>query len=231
MFPRVRAWHTAGMGLATVEMPTPMQLRGAWAAHAAVLSARDWGDGCWARGPRWHFDDSGGNWADLHHLDGGRAVLVGRDHEYSDTWWGEAAREFGEEETDLLAGAPGWWAAPLTAYASSDWIGFVYGFEDGVWQRAEYDADDGLASIGVPGLALPAPGSEDDADRLLTFAADSPHLGDRKPTKEIAEALIAADGLISADLFRLLIGDEPADSPWDVGAATLAALRFREVRW
>ena len=65
------------MALVPVDLPTPTTMRGRWAAFAAILGARGWGSGAFAEPGRWHYDDGGGNWADLHLLDDGRAVLVG----------------------------------------------------------------------------------------------------------------------------------------------------------
>lgn len=234
MFPIRTAWQTAEMGLVTVDLPAPAAARGSWAARAALHAARGWGGSCHAAGTRWHYDDSGGNWGDLHLLPGGRAVLVGHDHEYSETYWGAAADYFGEEETDLLAEAPHWWAAPARSYGEHEWVGFVYGFEGGVWQRADFDLYDGLDSVGVPGLQTPAgreATEEDDADWLVGMSRDSPHLGGREPSVEVARELIAADGRLDEHDLRRMIGDEPAAEPWDVSASSLAALRFHEVKW
>jgi hypothetical protein len=122
------------MGLVTLDLPQPRRMRGRWAAFAAVCAARGWGDDCHADGPVWHFDDGGGNWADLHHVGAGRAVLIGHDHEYSDTYFAAAAEYFEKPETDLLGGAPDWWAPPARAALDRGlWVGFVYGYEDGVW--------------------------------------------------------------------------------------------------
>jgi hypothetical protein len=141
------------MGLVTLDLPQPRRMRGRWAAFAAVCAARGWGDDCHADGPVWHFDDGGGNWADLHHVGAGRAVLIGHDHEYSDTYFAAAAEYFEKPETDLLGGAPDWWAPPARAALDRGlWVGFVYGYEDGVWRRVEYDVADGFSAIGLPAL-------------------------------------------------------------------------------
>jgi hypothetical protein len=87
-------------------------MHGRWAAFAAVCAARGWADACHITGSMWHFDDGGGNLVDLHHVGDGRAVLVGHDHEYSETYHVAAEESFGEEETDLLAGTPQWWVPP-----------------------------------------------------------------------------------------------------------------------
>ncbi|NUT95721.1 MAG: proteophosphoglycan 5 [Saccharothrix sp.] len=204
------------MGLVEVDLPDPLRLRGRWAAFAAVCAARGWGDNCHADGPVWHYDDGGGNWADLHHVGGGRAILLGHDHEYSETYYATAAEYFEEEETDLLAGAPDWWSPPVRAViGEGKWIGFVYGFEDGRWWRAPYDLDDGFESVDLPAL---------DARRcreaITEFTQDIPN----PPTAPAIDALIAADGNVTEALVAAVIGT----SGWDAAAGAAAARRFRE---
>jgi hypothetical protein len=189
--------------LVDLDLPAPIQMRGRWAAFAAVLAARGWGRFCHAAGSVWHYDDGGGNWADLHHLGDGRAVMVGHDHEYSDTYHGPAAEYFGEEETNLLAGAPEWWAPPAElAMAQQMWIGFVYGFDGTSWSRVPYDVEDGFRSVGLPAL--------DDAEcheAIRRSVKDAPgHPGPPEPD-DIA-ALIAADGAVDEVLLRAVIGPE-----------------------
>ncbi|MDI5975629.1 proteophosphoglycan 5 [Amycolatopsis magusensis] len=137
------------MPLVPLELPSPEELRPRWAAYAAVMAAIGYGDGCRADGRVWHYDDGGGNWCDLVLFDDGRAVLQGNDHEYSDTYFRDAAEYFGEDETDLLADAPAWWGEHLPP--AGEWVGFVYGFE-GSWRRASYDLQDGFDSVGLPAL-------------------------------------------------------------------------------
>ncbi|GAA3459892.1 proteophosphoglycan 5 [Saccharothrix longispora] len=201
------------MALVEVELPDPAWMRARWAAFAAVCAARGWGDSCHADGAVWHYDDGGGNWADLHHLDGGRAVLIGHDHEYSETYHGPAAEYFEEEETDLLAGAPDWWAPPVAAAQETGyWVGFAYGFEDGAWRRAEYEADDGFDSLNPP--------FADDArcrDLITEFAGSS-------APADAVDALIAADADITGPLLTAVIGARPG---WDPAAGAAAAHRFR----
>jgi hypothetical protein len=206
------------MELIAVDLPEPDAMRGRWAAFAAVCAARGWGDSCHADGPVWHFDDGGGNWADLHHLGDGRAVLVGHDHEYSDTYFRTAAAYFEEPETDLLAGAPAWWAPPAEAAMGRDlWVGFVYGFADGGWRRAAYDLDDGFDSVGLPAL-------DDGPCRVLVaeFAKDAPGLAGAPPDPEAIDALIAADAAVTEEQVRAVIGPEG----WDAVAGAAAAQAF-----
>ncbi|MFT7839538.1 proteophosphoglycan 5 [Saccharothrix sp. BKS2] len=177
-----------------VQLPEPRWMRARWAAFAAVCAARGWGDNCHAAGPRWHYDDGGGNWADLVHVDADRAVLLGHDHEYSETYHGRAAEYFGEPETDLLAGAPDWWAAPVrAAEADGLWVGFAYGFRDG-WLRADYDADDGFDSVNPPF-----------ADEARCRGLIDEYTGGHATTAAV-DALIAADADVTGELVAAVVG-------------------------
>ena len=216
------------MALRTVGLPTPGEMKPRWAAYAALLAVRGerWAQGAHATAHGWHYDDGGGNWADVVFAGSGRAVLVGHDHEYSETYFREGATYFGEEETDLLADAPGWWEAAIVPYLDRQrtegmWIGFIYGF-DGRWMRSDYDADDGFTSVG-----LPFTDDETTGDALvdllgnwfgelgLTSQAD---LGTR------LRAMVAAgDAPTAADLRRIL---GPAAAHADIDAAVAAAQRF-----
>ena len=209
------------MGLITLDMPGPREMRGRWAAFAAVCAARGWGDSCHALGAVWHFDDGGGNWADLHHLGPGRGVLVGHDHEYSDTYFAAAAEYFQEPETDLLADAPEWWAPPARAAMERGlWVGFVYGFEDGVWRRAEYEVSDGFTSVG-----LPAVDDERCRELAVEFSKDAPGLAGRDPDPRAVDALVAADAEVTEAHVRAVIGP----TGWDPAAGASAARGFLRV--
>ncbi|WP_230687071.1 hypothetical protein [Catellatospora vulcania] len=203
--------------LVTMDLPTPAQMRGRLAAFAAICGAQSRERrGCFADGPLWHFDDWGGNWAELHHDGGGRVVMVGNDHEYSETHYGPFAQMFSEPETDLLAGAPQWWAPyARQVIAGGERLGFVYGF-DGAWRRADYDLYDGFASVGIPAL--------DDAhcvELVSEFAKDA-RTG--APDPAAIEALIAADADVTAAQVAAVIGDK-----WDAAAGAAAARAFLAV--
>ncbi len=205
------------MALVEVDLPDPEWMRGRWAAVAAVCAARGWGDTCHANGPVWHYDDGGGNWADLHRF-GDQAVLVGHDHEYSETYYANAAEYFEEPETDLLAGAPEWWAAPVrTTIEDGLWVGFVYGYENGVWQRAPYDLDDGFDAVG-----LPAADEQRCRDLIAEFTRDAPGLVGGAPDLAAVAALIAAGGDVTESQVTAVVG-----SGWDAVAGVAAARRFR----
>ncbi|MDL5154609.1 proteophosphoglycan 5 [Actinomycetospora termitidis] len=204
------------MTLVPVDLPSPTTMRGRWAAFAAILAARGWGSGAFAEPGRWHYDDGGGNWADLHLLGDGRAVLVGNDHEYSNTYFREAATYFQEEETDLLAGAPDWWEPPIVdGMAREMWVGFAYGFDGTGWARAPYELDDGFASLS-PVFAT----AERCRELIVEFVEnEAPH-----PVRpDAVDALVAADGALTPELLRA-VADVPG---WDLDAGVAAARAFR----
>lgn len=199
------------MTLVEVPLPGPLSMRGRWAAFAAVCAARGWADSCHADGEVWHYDDGGGNWARMRLLDAGRAVLFGHDHEYSETYFRDAADYFDEEETGLLAGAPPWWGEALEGHkAVGEWVGFVYGHEDGVWRRAAYELDDGFEAVNVPAV---------DDLRCRELIAE---FTEGRAAEEAVTALIAADGEVDEALVAAVV---PAG--WDVAAGVAAARRFR----
>lgn len=151
-------------------LPPPADLAPAWSAIAATLATRGprWATSAFARDALWHHDDGGGNWADLVHGDDGRAVLLGHDHEYSETYFREAAAYFGEAETDLLADAPEWWSALAATHLDAIrtegmWLGFLYAFDGTAWWRADYESDDGFTSLALPFL---------DRDRAVAAIVD-----------------------------------------------------------
>ena len=199
------------MSLLTLDLPAPAALRPGWAALAAVHAARGWDD-VRADARDWVYHDGGGNWACLRWLGGGRAVLFGHDHEYSETYWGAAAEFFGEPGTDLLAGAPVWWGADLAPPPEGEWVGFVYGW-DGLWRRAPYAAEDGFRSVGLVEACVGA------AEHLLPYAADAPGLGG-EPDPGALAALVEADAAITPALV------EAAVPGWDAAAGAAAGRRF-----
>lgn len=144
-------------------VPSPGEMAPRWAAFSAVLAARGerWSQGGWAGPGVWHYDDGGGNWADLVLPGGRRAILLGHDHEYSRTYFREAAAYFDEPDTDLLRGCPPWQESSITAYLDRQrthgmWIGFIYGFDGSRWSRADYNLDDGFTSLNLPFLTMQA---------------------------------------------------------------------------
>lgn len=90
------------------------------------------------------YDDGGGNTWRLAWVEGDRAVLVGYDHEFSETL------DYVSHPFDLLQDAPAWlpwtWVGELEA---AECVAFVYWW-DGAWARTPYPDDlddDGLEAI------------------------------------------------------------------------------------
>lgn len=200
------------LALVTVDLPSPAQLRGAWAAVAALHAAYGWTQFVYATPEQWYFHDGGGNWACLRFKAKGQAVLLGHDHEYSDTYFREAAAYFQEQETDLLAGAPDWWGFNLDPQPFGEWIGFIYGWNGTGWQRAPYETKDGFDRVGL--LRDLAPAS------MAEFAAQAPGNEGRKPDEDLLKALIAADGNLTHEML------EKAVPGWNTEAGLEAAAKF-----
>lgn len=203
-------------------MPSPAQLRPRWAAFAAVLAGLGprWADGAHASDGTWHYDDGGGNWADLCVTPAGHAVLVGHDHEYSDTYFGHAAEYFEEPHTDLLAGAPAWWSAAIAPYLDditgrSIWIGFIYGFDGRSWSRADYEVDDGFRSLAVPFLS-----DERTVEQIVE------HLSGSAPGTAIDLEAVRALVTMGPDVDRTTLDRLSRGRELDTGAALSAARAF-----
>jgi hypothetical protein len=207
------------MALVPVDLPAPDELRNRWAAFSAVMAALNYGGGSNAVGGLWHYDDGGGNWAELALLGGGRAVLFGHDHEYSETYFREAATYFQEEETDLLAEAPDWWETPLPV-GDDQWIGFVYGFDGTSWLRADYALDDGFNSV-----ALPAASFDRFGDLVAEFVKG--HNRDHDVECEVdpaaVVALAAAGPELTVEQLAAVVGPSPAQ--WQAGVDAARAFR------
>ena len=206
------------MSLITMDIPSPTALRGGWAALAAVQASRGWTRDVCAAADEWRFHDGAGNWACLRFVGPEKVLLVGHDHEYSATYYGEAAKFFGETGTDILAGAPDWWKTRLEPIPVGDWIGFVYGWDGHTWQRAAYDVADGFEQLGL--LKACSIGG---TDALAPYIADVPGLQGVKPDKSILAALVAADGAIPPALL------EQAVPGWNIDAGVTAARKFLEM--
>ena len=205
------------MSLVELELPSPRKLRGGWAAFAAVCAARGWTESVYAESNRWYYDDGGGNWTRLFFHDDKRAVLIGHDHEYSETYFREAAAYFDEEETNLLAGAPDWWEQYIPSKESQEWIGFIYGWNGEIWQRAPYDKNDGFNDAGLLDIC-----SIENTNDLVEHAEGAPGLNGQPPPHEALLALIAADANITNDLLKAVVPG------WDIQAGIDAGRKFLE---
>lgn len=198
-----------------------------WSALAAVLAAYGprWAESVYSDGSTWHYDDGGGNWADIRFVGDERAVLLGHDHEYSETYFRAASEYFGEPEIDLLSGCPPWWAEAIGDYLEhidthGMWIGFIYGYDGGTWTRADYDADDGFTSLNLPPL--------DDRlvltqifDQLTMSIGGRPASAD--PDQRVLDQMLAECPDLSADTAQALLSGRGLD----VDAALRAAHQFR----
>ncbi len=205
------------MALIDVDLPSPAALRGGWAALAAVHAARDWGD-VYAEADQWLFHDGGGNWACLRFVEHDKILLVGHDHDYSETYFGDAANYFGMEETDLLDGAPTWWGAKLDPHPFGNWIGFVYGWNGHKWQRAAYDAPDGFEQLGLLEAC-----SVSDTDELTEYAADAPGLQGLPPDADAIRDLVSADAAVTSALLQRVVPG------WEVDVGAAAARKFLDM--
>lgn len=205
------------MSLVPVDLDNPANLNHRWASLGALYAAQGYDD-TYGRGRIRHCHDGGGNWARMALLPGGRALLFGRDHEYSETYWEGAAEYFEEPETDLLAGAPQWWGEALAEHregGEQDWIGFVYGWENGQWLRAPYDVDDGFDSV------LPARDHDSTVEHItewLAELAEPPAVADRGAIEKLVQAgpEVTVEQLAAA-----------FPSHWDLDAGVAAARAFR----
>ncbi|MCG7634536.1 hypothetical protein MHN80_19670 [Gordonia McavH-238-E] len=216
------------MALQTVDLPAPAEMRSRWAAYAALLAVRGerWAQGAHATPDGWHYDDGGGNWVDVVLVGADRAVLVGHDHEYSETYFREGATYFGESETDLLGGAPPWWEPAIASHLERQrtdgmWIGFVYGF-DGRWTRSGYDLADGFTSVGLP--FTDDQKTVDALDDLLANWFVELRLPPPADIRARVREIIEPGAEVTAAVLQRILG--PAGAHADIPGAVAAAQRF-----
>ncbi len=181
------------MPLIRVDLPTPKQLRGGWAAKAAICAAYGWDDTTYAKEDLWFSHDGGGNWACIRFMGTDQAVLLGHDHEGSETYFRDAARDFGEEETDLLKDAPSWWEEAIETAPYGPYIGFIYGWDGNQWLRSDYEEDDGFSMLGLL-ASLKVEGGNSLSDAVRDF--------ERPANRQDIEALVNADGEVTEQLLE-----------------------------
>ena len=189
------------------DIPSPKQLRGGWATLAAAHAAYGWTKFVYADENEWFYHDGCGNWACLRFKSKNQAILLGHDHEYSDTYFAKAAEYFKKDETNLLKNAPKWWGDNLSPPPFGEWIGFIYGWNGKIWQSADYDIEDGFESVGLLNAITQGYLSE-----TIEFFLE-------EPDHEALAALIKADANFNAEKLKAVI-------PMDVEAGVLAAKRF-----
>jgi hypothetical protein len=215
---RINVKEKTDMSLTDIDLPPPSTMRGGWAALAAVFGSRGWGREVYAESDQWLYHDGGGNWACLRFIGKDKIILLGHDHEYSETYYGEAAKYFQEKETDLLKGAPEWWGSKLDPKPFGEWIGFVYGWDGLKWQRAMYDAQDGFEEVGLLKAC-----SITNTNLLREHVADAPGLKGTPPSSEALRELVSADARVTAELLERVVPG------WNVGAGVAAARKFLEM--
>lgn len=137
---------TPHMALITINLPSPAELRGGWAARAAVQESYSPDGFVSAAEDGWLYSDGGGNWVYLRIVGNDKALLLGHDHEFSQT----ALTEANAVNSILLADAPSWWLENAFPHPlGEDVIGFIYGWENNQWQRSNYRENDGFEYVGL----------------------------------------------------------------------------------
>ena len=122
--------------------------------------------------------------------------MFGHDHEYSEAFFRDTAKDFGFEETDLLKHAPSWWGDAIEPSPYGPYIGFIYGWDGTTWQRADYSENDGFTKVGLLDMIkLKGPNSISDAIKHF----------ERTVVEQDLEALVAADGAITKDLLEAVM--------------------------
>ena len=120
-------------GRPVTELPPPDELAGLLAG-AEYLDEHDG-----------RYVGAGGDWFQLHRVDAEHALLVGRDVEDTETFFGAAVSTFiADYETDLLADVPEWWAdlvrtrhaGAFETGAAFDPISIVCGWDGRQWTKA-----------------------------------------------------------------------------------------------
>jgi len=203
------------MSLVDLNLPSPQELKPGWAALAAVYAARGWAREVHAVPGEWRYHDGGGNWVCLRFKSESQAILIGHDHEYTQTYFRESAEYFQEEETNLLEGVPDWWGFNLDPQPFGEWVGFIYGWDGKKWQRAAYDQPDGFE-----GVALLKACSIGSTSVLKELAIGAPGLNGAAPNDEHLAALLVANGSITHAMLEKVVPG------WDVEAGVLAAQKF-----
>lgn len=181
------------MALIQLDLPHPKELRGGWAALAAVYASIGWYDDVYADQDDWVYHDGGGNWVCLRYIDKDKIIIFGYDKE-GDTYFRDAAVYFEEEETDLLKDAPKWWATDLTPPQGYEWCGFIYGWNGEIWQRAEYELNDNFELLGL--LKACGIGS----NKIIMDIAMEVNQPLVRPVEDDVNALIISDGDITDKL-------------------------------
>ena len=199
------------MSLLEVNIPSPKKLRGGWAVKAAIDAAQGGNNTyVFAEDNFWYYNDGSGNWACLRFRNDKQAVLFGYDHEYSQTFFKNAAQDFRETETNLLKDAPSWWAELIEPPDDQPYVGFIYGWDSEGWSRASYQVSDGFKHVGLL-QAIKVIGRNSLSDSLIDFPESwRPKelwngLVNYILVVKILRNLVNADARISQDEFEQLV--------------------------
>ncbi len=145
-----------------------------------------------------------------------QAIFVGHDHEYSETYFGESAKYFEEEETNLLASAPDWWRFNLSPLPFGEWIGFVYGWDGESWRKANYELSDGFNDIGLLDAC-----SLNDTDLLSEITADAPGSNGQPASQAALDTLVSMGPEMTYEQLELVVPG------WNIDAGIAAARKFK----
>lgn len=201
--------------MSTVELPAPEQLRGRWAAFAAVWV----GAGINTQpstGPRaqdgdWVYEMELGQWAYLVRFKNGRAVLAGQ----SNPDIRRSPQQEASARKALLAGTPAWWSTVEEVLPKQAVLGFVMGWDGTKWTRSA----DAPAEGGFDRMAFYPASERATGDRLVAWGNDGSKEY-RGEAKVVADRVIAAGTSVSvAQLKRLGPGLKAALLPHAVKAA------------
>ncbi|WP_344159847.1 hypothetical protein [Nocardiopsis rhodophaea] len=197
------------------DLPSPHVL---W-SHGAALAALgvgirdDWATYAVEDGVL-HYDDGGGNEWRLVWVEGGRAVLIGCDHECSDTY------DWYPNPIDFFADSPDWMPREwLADYEDREPIGFVYWWDGESWNRVDYpeDVDDDGLGVIVSQISSPE-GAVDEIRESLEYAHWKEHtsrvIDERKAESSGRELLRRAmertvDAEALSSVLGLVAGDRP----------------------
>lgn len=116
-----------------------------------------------------------------------------------------------------MAGAPDWWSETIADYLqkqrnNEEWIGFVYGFENGRWTRVDYSVDDGFGSVG-----LPCVDHESSREHIVTMLK----VVDREADLAIVDAVLAQGAALDPQTAGVLLQPRELDTAAAVAAAKL----------
>lgn len=124
-------------------------------------------------------DDGGGSWLQLLLLEGGRAVAIGVDRDFSETVGVRPG-------LDVHSGIPDWVQPCIPREQDGSplhWWGYLLWWDEGVWWSVDHELDDGVSKVEI--LSASAHRARmDDLHDMLSVAADE-HLIEDDPREEL----------------------------------------------